>query len=58
MYRDSISHVIHFERCVNAYKASNDSNLIDPLMDYISMVSHDKVQKLSTMRGNSKSFLI
>lgn len=47
-----------FERCVNAYKASNDPNFIDQLFDYISMVCYDRVQKMSTMRGNSNSFLI
>lgn len=47
-----------FERCVNAYKANNDINFIDQLFDYISMVCYDRVQKMSTMRGNFNSILI
>ena len=47
----AVDYQSEFQRCVIAYKASNDRDSIDQLFDYIATLCYDRVQTLGTLKG-------
>ena len=47
----AVDYQSEFQRCVIAYKASNDRDFIEQLFDFIAILCYDRVQVLGTLKG-------